>query len=457
LIRDSGDMITLFAEEGSLRRGVSSVAVSGIVHGLAVGALSYGLLRVPRVKEPIITERYSVRHLDLHSPQLREDASASGKSLYPQAQTTQAKIVQASAAVIPESRLPEVPRAVEGKQTLVQPEFHPHVALSEEALVPTVVIWTPELASTKQIVPPLPDKPSTADAQPSLDAPNEELDPGELAVTPADSQPDVQMPPAGSTSPLVVHADSEMHPPPTTVSNSADRPTPTAVISISDVRMTEGTVVLPPVNETHSTPPNSDPAPVVTTHAQAPASAPGSGESTGSQTAAGTGGPAQSGNGSDTETTEHIQLPKDGRFGVIVVGTTLAEEYPETLQIWSDRVAYTVYLHVGLTRNWILQYAQSRTAEAVSNGTVARLEAPWPYDILRPNLVSRDLNADALMVHGILNESGRLESLAIAFPQQFSHADFVLRTLQEWQFRPARQLGKPTSVEVLLIIPDELD
>jgi hypothetical protein len=59
------------------------------------------------------------------------------------------------------------------------------------------------------------------------------------------------------------------------------------------------------------------------------------------------------------------------------------------------------------------------------------------------------------MVHGILNESGRLESLAVAFPAQFSEAEFVLHTLQQWQFRPARQLGKPTSVEVLLIIPDE--
>jgi hypothetical protein len=154
-------------------------------------------------------------------------------------------------------------------------------------------------------------------------------------------------------------------------------------------------------------------------------------------------------------TADRILLPKDGKFGVVVVGTSLADEYPETLQIWSDRVAYTVFLHVGLTKNWILQYAQPRSAESGSGGSVSQLEAPWPYDILRPNMVSRDLNADALMVHGILNDTGRLESLAVAFPAEFSHADFVLQALQQWQFRPARQKGKPTSVEILLIIPEE--
>jgi hypothetical protein len=71
--------------------------------------------------------------------------------------------------------------------------------------------------------------------------------------------------------------------------------------------------------------------------------------------------------------------------------------------------------------------------------------------------VSRDLNADALMVHGILSQTGRFESLAIAFPAQYARASFVLHALQQWQFRPARQNGKATAVEVVLIIPDELE
>jgi hypothetical protein len=61
------------------------------------------------------------------------------------------------------------------------------------------------------------------------------------------------------------------------------------------------------------------------------------------------------------------------------------------------------------------------------------------------------------MIHGIVNHAGRFESLAIAFPAQYAQASFVLNTLQQWQFRPARQNGKATAVEVVLIIPDELE
>ena len=115
------------------------------------------------------------------------------------------------------------------------------------------------------------------------------------------------------------------------------------------------------------------------------------------------------------------------------------------------------YLHVGLNKNWILQYSLTRTADTSVAGHVSRLEAPWPYDIARPNLLTRDLNADALMVHGILNQAGRLESLAVAFPNNFRYGSFVLRALRQWQFRPARQNGQPTAVEVLLIIPRDGD
>ena len=61
------------------------------------------------------------------------------------------------------------------------------------------------------------------------------------------------------------------------------------------------------------------------------------------------------------------------------------------------------------------------------------------------------------MVHGILNQAGRFESLAVAFPKAFRYASFVLYTLRQWQFRPALQNGQATAVEVLLIIPEELD
>ena len=86
---------------------------------------------------------------------------------------------------------------------------------------------------------------------------------------------------------------------------------------------------------------------------------------------------------------------------------------------------------------------------------MSRLEAPWPYNIVRPNIAPDSLNADALLVHGFVNEAGKFESLGVVFPPDFQQAQFVLDALNQWQFRPAAQNGKTQRVEVLLIIPEE--
>jgi hypothetical protein len=148
-------------------------------------------------------------------------------------------------------------------------------------------------------------------------------------------------------------------------------------------------------------------------------------------------------------------LPKDGQFGVVVVGSSLADQYPETVEIWRGRLVYTVYLHVGLGKSWILQYSLPRTAEVAAAGSVTRPEAPWPYDIFRPDLLPGDFNSDAVMVHGFINLAGAFERLAIVFPPEFTQAKFLLGTLKQWHFRPARQDGQIAAVEVLLIIPEE--
>ena len=72
--------------------------------------------------------------------------------------------------------------------------------------------------------------------------------------------------------------------------------------------------------------------------------------------------------------------------------------------MWSGRIAYTVYLHVGLTKSWILQYSLASADDAAASGNISRLEAPWPYNIVRPNLPREAVNADALMVHGYVNQ-----------------------------------------------------
>jgi hypothetical protein len=290
--------------------------------------------------------------------------------------------------------------------------------------------------------------------QTSLEVPNDELKMADLPQVAADRPPTIQTAPAGNTSPLAVHGPGEVKRPPATISNPTTDATAAAVLSVSDLRMNNGTVALPPVNETKGAA-NKEGSP--------------SGQQGAVLAQNGIGDPAVvTGNGAATmdaaqnqfgasETSEHIELPKDGRFGVVVVGSSLSDQYPETLQVWSERVAYTAYLHVGTPKAWILQFAQLRSADASAGGTVAHLEPPWPYDILRPNQLSKDLNADALMVHGVLNELGRLVNLAIAYPEGYVHGSYVLHELQQWKFRPAQQRGIPTAVEVLLIIPEEND
>jgi hypothetical protein len=118
-------------------------------------------------------------------------------------------------------------------------------------------------------------------------------------------------------------------------------------------------------------------------------------------------------------------------------------------------MAYTVYLPVGLSKSWILQYSLSKAESAATPGTIAHIDAPWPYSIVRPNIEPGSIDADALMVHGFVNQAGRFEALTIAFPPEFAQAQFVLGALAQWQFRPATQNGQNVKVEVLLIIPEE--
>jgi hypothetical protein len=154
-------------------------------------------------------------------------------------------------------------------------------------------------------------------------------------------------------------------------------------------------------------------------------------------------------------TVKRITLPKDGQFAAVVVGSSLTDQYPETAAIWAGRLVYTVYLHVGMGKSWILQYSVPANTQGAVAGV--RPDAPWPYDIVVPRLAEADYNSDAVMVHGFVNETGRFERLNIVLPQEFAQAKFVLNALGQWQFRAARQNGQATPVEVLLIIPEEDD
>jgi hypothetical protein len=498
--------ISLFSEQPELNQRPYSFVFSILAHGVAFGLIFLGIISAPKVKVQVAVQRYEVRHLDLHTldaemQRARSDFRNEIKA--PRAPSKAPAPVKAQAS--PPAASPEAPppalrmvvQAPRGAQTLVQPDIPKPLALNVEIPVPTVVIWAGKKTVVKTIVPPLPEKPVVAEVKPSTQLPNEEQNLAEIAI-PAVALPVLQPQPIlpSTTTPLVVSGPKPTPPAPITTAQGSSLPTPAAVMSLSEHRMANGAVTLPPVNSSVATPSPGEIAPAeaknttpaghgsqtdkpvekpadkaVGKSADKPADhAVGNGAAKSDSAKAGeqpdTAKAAQGANAGsaqkttaqtgygivNTPTGAHITRPKEGQFGSVVVGSTLTEKYPETAELWSGRLSYTVYLPVGLAKSWILQFSLSRADSAA--GATTRVEAPWPYNIVRPNIAPGTIDADALMIHGFVNQAGRFEALSIAFPPEFAQAQFVLNALSQWEFRPATQNGQNVKVEVLLIIPE---
>jgi len=463
----SSRTITLFSERPEVSQRPSSFLVSIVAHGMAIALVSLGLLYTPVINEHLEGKHYTIRQLDLQTPKEHAHQAASKGIAYPGPHSDARNPASGQKPAAHEAVLRQTVNAVKGLQTLIQPDLPDPVNIAEETPVPTVVIWSPKKEQVKKLVAPLPEKATASDVKPSTNAPNQEIDLGDLSISSTLTPTDIMPVFPTTTSPVVVHGPDKVQLAPVTASQTSAQPTPTAVMSISDLRMPDGIATLPPVNQTATENESGILAPGQASAGHkskqvggtgADEAAGDSGEpngiaGTGSGTRAGSG----AGSGDNGLTTTQFNLPRNGEFGAVVVGASLQEKFPEMSAIWNDRVAYTVYLHVGLTKSWILQYSLPRSSEASQSGNIARLEAPWPFNIVRPNLSADSFNSDAILVHGFVNKAGRFESLSLAFPPAFQQAQFVLDALNQWQFRPAAHDGQTEKVEVLLIIPEELD
>jgi hypothetical protein len=470
----SSQILSLFSDRPEVSQRPSSFVASILAHIAAVAVLVFGVAYRPEIRDPALSEHLSVRHLDLHMPDPTKRAQAGSEVAYPGPRHEEHTPSPGGS----EPALRKIAQAEPGPQTLVQPDIPNPVKLKEKIPVPTIVIWTPKKTVAKTLVSPLPEKPTAADVNPVVDLPNEELNLADLSISSTNARAVAPHVIASTTSPMVVHGPDQVQLPPATASQTTSQPTPAAVMSVSDVQMREGTVNLPPVNETLSTTsqgtqaqgPSADSSQTGKGNAQSTASGIGSGKATGSPgelskaggklngDKPGTGKTAMAGSGSgDLPNTHRITLPINGQFDSVIVGNMVEDKYPDAAEVWNGRMAYTVFLHVGVAKSWILQYSLPSGEDAKAAGNVSRLEAPWPYNIVRPNLSPDAINADALIIHGFVNQAGRFERLAVAFPSDFEQAQFVLAALQQWQFRPAAQNGQSELVEVVLIIPEDLN
>lgn len=465
--------ISLFSDRPEVTQRPTSFLVSIAAHAGAIALLSVGIIYSPKINDSAVTRKYALRHIDMHTEKEESHHSPSQGVSYPRSTSAPKPGPEAKVHHPAPGDKPGVERAVlrqtvaadKGPQTLIQPDIMEPLQLKIETPVPTVVIWTPKVELAKKVVAPLPEPATAADVKPSIKPPNDEINLGDLGIssslTPTDRLPVFP----STTAPMVVHGPKLVQMAPVTATQTKQAPTPTAVMSISDLRMADGTATLPPVNQSALQNDTGMLAPGVASSGNVGNHPGGVGidARTGDGGAVATVTGARSGNqpasgdgaGNDAFTSEHFTLPKNGEFGAVIVGASLQEKYPEMSAVWNNRVAYTVYLHVGLQKSWILQYSLPRNGDAAAAGNITRLEAPWPYNIVRPNIASGAFNADAILVHGFVNQSGHFEQLGLAFPPEFREAQFVLDALNQWQFRPAVQNGQTERVEVLLIIPEE--
>jgi len=155
---------------------------------------------------------------------------------------------------------------------------------------------------------------------------------------------------------------------------------------------------------------------------------------------------------------KRLMLPKDGKFVVVVTGSSVGAPYAESVGALSGKMVYTVYVSVGLRKKWILQYCLPKAEEkkVLLNGHAVPIEAPWPYVIERPDSIGT-VNRDYIIVHGIVNSDGRFDQLALVFPNEFEQKDLLMTSLKRWTFRAASRDGVPSDIEVLLIIPSQAD
>jgi hypothetical protein len=151
--------------------------------------------------------------------------------------------------------------------------------------------------------------------------------------------------------------------------------------------------------------------------------------------------------------------PNNGAFDVVVTSTGAPDGGGAAL---SGLTTYLVYLPVGASKQWILQYCLPRKAGEGLNiaGNVvqlpnpAPLKGPYPLVTVRPP-VRLDPGVPYLVVHGYVDQKGRMQNLKVVRGAGPGYSELILGSLAQWEFRPATQDGRPVLVEVLLSIPPD--
>lgn len=478
------------------REGAPSAAVVSLVfHGVLLAAILASAVRVRVVHRQQNDLEDTARMIDLRKPAPAIEY-APPKSLV--RHSVSALRALSSGGSPQRAHISQVARvsrnfktSLPAPQTLIQPDVPLETRTLPHIPVPQIVVWTPGKVVSQRIVTPAPTPLATIQARPTLRVPNAELQPSDIALSATQFTDDAPLPQPSTTTPMDIIAQRQAQRIPVTASQQAAQLSPARVLSISNLKMNGGTEALPAVNEIAAAQMPGSPSEGVSAGSSpdgndasgSGGNGSGSGQGNGNGSNAGAGiAPSGGGGGNpakdtasgpgytvtggddtgairpDSPSAEHITLSPAGQYGMVVIGASPQENYPEVQDLWTGRLVFTVYLRSNTARNWILQYSLPQPLVDPSGGSSAdppassggNPTAPWAFNIMRPDLGAY---SGTVLVHGFITPEGRFAALSVVFPPDFSKATLLLRALKLWQFRPAMVQGTPVTVETLLIVP----
>jgi hypothetical protein len=375
--------------------------------------------------------------------------------------------------------LPDMPVKHTATQTILQPDMPPTMAVQIDKRLPQLVFWdaaakrpdrpivpgnrklrleTPRLAST-----PLLEAPNLALVTSDLRmAPSPVPSHAALPVPPATSMPLRMLDPAGS--PAGASSIDPLTGEPVQLLALSPNPAPLAD-ALKGLLIPPGTQMarLPGASALFGFAPRGDGSSDSGSSANGADGAEGSGNG-------GKSGPGGSGDGlfgilnpaGMKGTPLRIIHPNNGVFDIVVVQNSTSETFPDAAAALSGRPIYTVYLQVGASKEWVLQFCVPEMAGPVQAGGLVKLGKPAPIGAPYPMVTVRppedwQHGSEYLLVHGFLDESGRFRDLRIlpSHEPTLPTTSALLEYLAYWEFRPAVRDGRPVKVEVILAVPPD--
>ncbi|HWC98105.1 MAG TPA: hypothetical protein VG456_15200 [Candidatus Sulfopaludibacter sp.] len=159
--------------------------------------------------------------------------------------------------------------------------------------------------------------------------------------------------------------------------------------------------------------------------------------------------------GSDAVT--RILHPAGGNFDVVIMQSATRADLSDVGSILTGNPVYTVYLPVGDTREWVMEYCVPAAENAKNNpyevyvGDAAPLAAPYPIATVIPNSILGQAHRENIVFHGYLTVNGSFRNIEPRDQSALSHQ--IAPLLTQWKFRPALKDKVPAEIEILLVVP----